>query len=72
MDLPHCPTCMDGVLLPLSDYAPEGASVRYKAWACSRQQCGYVVRADKGVIAYDRVTSRAPDQGTHGARRQVR
>jgi len=69
LPLPSCPSC-NGVLLPLSDYAPEGASVLYKAWACSRQQCGYVIRADKGVVAYERVGVKAPDH--HPARRQVR
>jgi hypothetical protein len=69
MDLPTCPTCTTGILLPLSDYGPEGAAVRYKAWACSRSECGYALRADKGVIAYERVTDRVPlrpDQGSHG------
>lgn len=63
--LPACPSCSKGLLLPLSDYAPEGASVRYKAWACSRSQCGYVIRADKGVVAYERV-------GIEQPRRQMR
>jgi hypothetical protein len=54
-DYPKCPNCADGWLLPLSDYGPEGASVHWKAWACSRSKCGYSIRVDKGIVAYESV-----------------
>jgi len=54
-EFPKCPKCSDGLLLPLSDYGPDGASVMWKAWACSQQKCGYSIRVDKGVVAYQSV-----------------
>ena len=57
MDYPKCPGCKDGVLLPLSDYGPDGSSVHWKAWACIRKTCGYTIRVDKGVVAYESVTA---------------
>ena len=52
-DLPACGACGRGVLLPLSDYGPEGgALIAFKAWACSTPACGFSVRIDKGSTAY--------------------
>jgi len=52
------PTCLKcnqgGVLIPLSDYGQEGATVTYKAWACSNPDCGYSLRIDKGEVTYGR------------------
>ena len=31
---PSCPQC-DGVLVPLSDFGSQGASILYKAWVCT-------------------------------------
>ena len=31
---PNCPQC-DGVLVPLSDFGSQGASILYKAWVCT-------------------------------------
>ena len=31
MELPKCQKCNNGILIPLSDYGQEGASVMYKA-----------------------------------------
>ena len=31
-DFPECVKCEDGVLVPLSDYGPDGASLQFKAW----------------------------------------
>ena len=35
MELPKCQKCNNGLLIPLSDYGQEGASVIFKAWACT-------------------------------------
>jgi hypothetical protein len=48
MDWAKCVVCGKGVLLPLSDYGPEGATIMFKAWVCSNRTCGYCIRIDKG------------------------
>jgi hypothetical protein len=57
---PQCRQCREGDLVPLSDYGPEGAAVAYKAWACSNPQCGFVVRIQKGEVAYSRAVTLTP------------
>ena len=49
---PLCLKCNKGVLIPLSDYGQEGATVTYKAWACTNPDCGFSIRVDKGEITY--------------------
>ena len=61
MELPTCPKCKTGPLLPLSDYAADGSSVIFKCWACPNTDCGFVLRIDKGSCSYDRVTPAVPD-----------
>jgi len=56
--LPQCPSCGTGSLLPLSDYGPDGSMVLYKAWACSKSSCGFVIRADKGTVTYGKARER--------------
>ncbi len=51
---PKCLRCDVGLLLPLSDYGRDGASIRYKAWVCSSPDCGYNIRIDNGEISYGR------------------
>ena len=51
---PRCLKCEIGLLLPLSDYGREGASIRYKAWVCSRPECGFNIRIDNGEISIGR------------------
>ncbi len=51
---PKCRKCDDGVLLPLSDYGRDGASIRYKAWVCSVPDCGFNIRIDNGEISLGR------------------
>ena len=51
---PSCLKCNTGLLLPLSDYGREGASIRYKAWVCSNPGCGFNVRIDNGEITFGR------------------
>ncbi len=52
MELPNCQKCEGGLLVPLSDYGTEGASVMYKAWACINPRCGFQLRIDKGQVTY--------------------
>lgn len=51
-NFPTCLKCNTGLLLPLSDYGQEGASVTYKAWACNNPDCGFSLRIDKGEVTY--------------------
>lgn len=51
-DFPHCLKCATGILVPLSDYGQDGASVTYKAWACTNADCGFSLRIDKGEVTY--------------------
>lgn len=50
--LPECLKCKVGRLLPLSDYGRDGASIRFKAWACSNPECGFNLRIDNGEISF--------------------
>ncbi len=52
MDLPKCQKCNNGLLIPLSDYGQDGASVMFKAWACTNPDCGFSIRVDKGEVSY--------------------
>lgn len=54
IQFPNCLKCNVGLLVPLSDYGQEGATVTYKAWACSNPECGFSLRIDKGEISYGR------------------
>jgi hypothetical protein len=49
-----CLSCKGGVLIPLSDYGRDGASIRYKAWVCSNPDCGFNIRIDNGEISFGR------------------
>ncbi len=49
---PPCLKCNQGILIPLSDYGQDGASVTYKAWACTNPDCGFSIRVDKGEVSY--------------------
>ncbi len=51
---PRCLKCEVGLLLPLSDYGRDGAAIRYKAWVCSRPDCGFNIRIDNGEISIGR------------------
>ena len=51
---PKCLKCESGILIPLSDYGREGASIRYKAWVCSNPECGYNIRIDNGETSFGR------------------
>jgi len=52
--LPNCQKCSVGILIPLSDYGQEGATVMFKAWVCINPTCGFTIRIDKGEVSYGR------------------
>lgn len=63
MTFPICPSCrlnggtgarVEHMMVPLSDFANEGSSVEYKAWACINPKCKYVVKITKGNVEYTR------------------
>ena len=51
---PRCLKCENGVLIPLSDYGRDGATIRYKAWVCTNPDCGFNLRIDNGEISVGR------------------
>lgn len=51
---PECQKCNTGVLVPMSDYGRDGASIRYKAWVCTNPECGFNIRIDNGEISFGR------------------
>ena len=47
---PECPQC-DGVLVPLSDFGSQGASILYKAWVCtSVPNCNMNIKIRNGDV----------------------
>ena len=48
MEFPKCQKCNNGVLIPLSDYGQEGASVLFKAWVCINPECGFSLTSRQG------------------------
>lgn len=54
-DFPACQKCSTGVLIPLSDYGREGASIMYKAWVCTNPDCGFNIRIDNGEVSLGKV-----------------
>ncbi len=49
-NMPKCLKCSTGVLVPLSDYGGQGASVHYKAWVCINPDCGFNIKIRNGDI----------------------
>lgn len=45
---PRCQKCSKGVLIPLSDYGREGATIIFKAWVCTNPECCFSLRIDNG------------------------
>jgi hypothetical protein len=56
---PECQKCTTGVLVPLSDYGRDGASIRYKAWVCTNPECGFNIRIDNGELSIGRSIARS-------------
>ena len=53
-EFPKCRKCDEGVLVPLSDYGKDGAPIHYKAWVCTKPDCGFNLRIDNGEISMGR------------------
>ncbi len=48
---PECMACeQGGVLVPLSDFGGQGASVHYKAWVCTSPDCDYNIKIRNGEV----------------------
>jgi hypothetical protein len=47
---PKCNKCGQGVLVPLSDFGSQGASIEYKAWVCTNPDCGFNLKIRNGDI----------------------
>lgn len=47
---PVCQACGDGSLLPLSDFGGQGAPIHYKAWVCSKPECGFNLKIRNGDV----------------------
>ena len=54
VEFPKCLKCEPGILIPLSDYGKDGASIMYKAWVCTNPDCGFNLRIDNGEISIGR------------------
>ncbi|MDZ7288604.1 MAG: hypothetical protein ONB44_03890 [candidate division KSB1 bacterium] len=52
---PVCQKCNNGVLVPLSDYGREGATIIFKAWVCTNPHCGFSLRIDNGEVSIGKV-----------------
>lgn len=54
---PPCQKCSKGVLIPLSDYGREGATIIFKAWVCTNPECCYSLRIDNGEVSIGKVSN---------------
>ncbi len=50
---PPCQRCDVGLLVPLSDFGSQGASIHYKAWVCTNPGCGYNLKIRNGDVYID-------------------
>ena len=65
---PPCQGCGQGVLLPLSDYGPQGADLIFKVWVCHNPACGYYIRIHSGQVSWGYL-DQAARQVSEGSRR---
>ena len=49
---PDCMKCGQGVMVPMSDYGRDGATIQYKAWVCINPECGFNIRIDNGELSF--------------------
>tara|TARA_B100001029_G_scaffold68438_1_gene55715 strand:- start:2577 stop:2792 length:216 start_codon:yes stop_codon:yes gene_type:complete len=49
---PKCLSCdnPDAVLVPLSDFGGQGASIHYKAWVCTEEGCTFNLKIRNGDV----------------------
>lgn len=50
---PKCQRCKVGDLLPLSDYGGNSATIMYKAWVCSLEECKFNIKIRNGEIHFN-------------------
>ena len=50
MSLPKCQQCEVGDLVPLSDFGSQGAPIHYKAWVCTKPDCGFNLKIRNGDV----------------------
>ena len=53
MNFPKCQKCDVGDLVPLSDFGSQGASIYFKAWACTNPSCGFNLKIRNGDLYID-------------------
>ncbi|HET9334370.1 MAG TPA: hypothetical protein VFQ21_12400 [Gemmatimonadota bacterium] len=58
-EYPQCLKCNKGLLVPLSDYGREGATIHFKAWVCTNPECGFNLRIDNGEISIGRTVGQS-------------
>ena len=51
--LPKCQKCKVGDLIPFSDFGSQGAPIHYKAWACTKPDCGFNIKIRNGDLYID-------------------
>ncbi|MBU1617156.1 MAG: hypothetical protein KKF06_05230 [Candidatus Margulisbacteria bacterium] len=56
---PKCEKCEKGVLIPLSDFSNNAVSIKYKAWACTNQECRFFIVLRGGDVYYGTATAEA-------------
>lgn len=59
VQFPECRKCGRGNMLPLSDYGRDGATIMFKAWACSNPECGFNIRIDNGELSFGRLITQS-------------
>ena len=60
MYLPKCQQCNSGDLVPLSDFGSQGAPIHYKAWVCTKPDCGFNLKIRNcDVYLNEQITSGA-------------
>ena len=50
---PKCQKCKQGDLVPLSDFGSQGATIHFKAWACTNPDCGFNIKIRNGDLYID-------------------
>lgn len=56
---PKCQKCGKGVMVPFSDFGPNSVSIKYKAWACTDQECRFFIVLRGGEVYYGTASAEA-------------
>ena len=68
---PECLACEQGVLVPLSDFGGQGASVHYKAWVCTSPIATTTLRFAMAIYTLTNRFSRGPEPAEAKFRRSA-